>query len=90
MKIDKKYIGKAAIVCCIAFAMIVPASATTVKTKKSSYSQPTPLAMLDTFTEGFEGGVSQQVGRVLMTMETLIFGILPRVLKSQHIQGHIV
>ncbi len=27
MKIDRKHIGKAALICCIAFAMIVPASA---------------------------------------------------------------
>jgi len=57
MKKNLNSILKAAVVIAVALAMIVPASATTVKTKTSSNSQPTQLAMLDTFTEGFEGGV---------------------------------
>ncbi len=39
MKIDRKHIGKAAVICCIAFAMIVPASAMSTTTRTISGKQ---------------------------------------------------
>jgi hypothetical protein len=59
MKITKKNIGKAAIVCCIAFALIVPASAMNAKTKTTcsgdSEIVPQTIGTRDIiFQDGFE------------------------------------
>lgn len=59
MKKNISYILKATVVIALAFAMIIPASAITTDTKVTAEKtlSSAPLTKLDTFTEGFEGGV---------------------------------